>query len=640
MKAIVFSKDAAGALRELERTAAGVPAAAVRVVVAAGESRAVRASGRLPAEQVLAYSGSRWLLVWLRLLWFLKLSSARLVATAAPHAPGMKMLALALRGRLLLAREEGDCAALSLGQFLLLAWKTAGRRVGDVCLVGTASPGQLRLVLQALRKRCPASRIHALLPAGCELPSDSTGPLSVRGLLAACRRRPRFTTVVIPWSGEGSNLLKALAWFVPLGFRQIYNENLDCYSARELGTLFRHLRWRAVQALAAAADRLVLAVRRSPQRLKDFFLSLVVALRRGWQWSKDGCLELWSALIRVPGRVNILGTASPERLRAIVAVTRRRYPGAPCHGLLPARRAGCAELFDSVTIVRCFSPASWMAVFRLAFGPARAGYFVLPLTREGHLLTKLVFWFLPLGRREIYNENYDFCSARELGVLGRHLLWRLRSRPRPVTVTVLGTASGLFLQKILADLRRKYPHAPIHGLLPARLIAPAAKLFDSYTRLNPLSSDFWSDLADLWFGLNRSAHLIVPCTKEGFCLLKLAGFCLPLGLREIYNENGDAYLARDARMMTRHLLWRLRHRIFYQALTVRDGRGRMLHLVHLLSYPVRLLSGALLLLRVRTRTALRGFSRKPAGQPAAVPGPVRAQLESHFDSTQPVRSER
>ncbi len=182
-------------------------------------------------------------------------------------------------------------------------------------------------------------------------------------------------------------------------------------------------------------------------------------------------------------------------------------------------------------------------------------------------------------------------------------------------MTVLASASGLYLKKIVFDLRRRQPGAPVHALLPASLVWPAAGLFNSYTVLNFFSAACWHDLLSLTLGRRRSGRWVIPCTNEGYAALKLLGFWLPLGLREIYNENGDAYLARDLRMMLRHILWRLRYRIFFQALVERRGRPWPLHLLHLLLYPLRLAWGAALLIAARWRAA-RLDARLQARQPA------------------------
>jgi hypothetical protein len=119
--------------------------------------------------------------------------------------------------------------------------------------------------------------------------------------------------------------------------------------------------------------------------------------------------------------------------------------------------------------------------------------------------------------------------------------------------------------------------------------------------LDVFSAKFWLKILSLWVGPRRSGYLVVPCTNEGYAGLKLLGFCLPVGRRRIYNENGDSCLVRQFRMMARHIGWRLHHRIFYQVWSERRRRPWPLHLLHLFLYPFRLLAGAAVLLLVRWR---------------------------------------
>ena len=590
MKTVFFVN---GSLRQALRVLPGLRGDTVsgqlRVVVGPwgkGNAREeVPGAAGLWPEQVVVYSAWAWPLVWLRLMWFLGWSRpVRVLCLAAPDSRAVKLLAFALRGRVAFLLPDDLTLSLSLPRFLWLAFKTLGRRRGDICLVGTASRGRLERILADLRRRYPGVPVHALLRARGEgLQVETSVPLSVRNLLACCRRRPRLGTLVIPCTGEGQHTLKLLACLLPLGYREIYNENGDFCSARELHVLMRHCWWR---------------------------------MRDAWWGMRDAWWRLNRALRTVPNRVTVLGAASPSRLAAIVADLRRRRPGAPCHGFLPPSLSAEARLFDSATILRASSLETYRAILSCAFGRKRSGYLVVPFTGEGYRLLKVVFWLLPLGWREFHNENGDFCRARDLGALLGHLNRRLGDwlTRRPPRVTVLGSASGLYLKTMVADIRRRYPGAPVHGLLPGRLVVPVAHLFDSYTVLRPLSARFWRDLVTrcmevFWrdlitgsMGRRRCAHFVIPCTNEGYTSLKLLGFGLPLRLREIYNENGDAYLPREVRMLLRHTLWRLRHRIFWQALTERHGRLWLLHAAHLLLYPFRLAAGAMLLAGVRLRT--------------------------------------
>jgi len=540
--------------------------------------------------------------VYARLLFFLGLNRGPQVAClATDHSGGMKLLALALRGCVSLRLPGGRTMQLTLGRFLWLAWQTWGPRPGDICLVGAAEPAQLSRILADLRRRHPQARIHGLLPAeAAGLRVDSQAPLRIRGLLAACRRRPRFAEVVIPLTGRGRLGFKLFAWLLPLGFREIYNENNDSWPARDFRALLRHVSWR----LRNAGLDLVVLLRRLAWRLHDAWLDSVVL------WRRVSSRAFW---FDIPPGVTVLCSASPDRLAAIMSDVRRRHP-AHCHGLLPRDLLALAGLFDAVTPLALASPATWRALLALAFGRHRAGYLVLPYTGEGRRLIKLVVALLPFGRREIYNENNDIYSARDLRLLFRHFRWRfgdaLQERARrwrdwatlpPNRVTVVGSASGLCLKQIAADLRRIHPGAPVHALLPGSLVIPAAHLFDSHTMLDVFSAKFWLKILSLWVGPRRSGYLVVPCTNEGHAGLKLLGFCLPVGRRRIYNENGDSCLVRQFRMMARHIGWRLHHRIFYQVWSERRRRPWPLHLLHLFLYPFRLLAGAAVLLLVRWR---------------------------------------
>jgi len=773
MRAIVFVNGTIEeAVEAVAGVRAGVPPEVLRAVVCAPQRQQFIAASDLLPRQVLIYSPWLWLAVFARLLLFLGLNRGPQVAClATDHSGGMKLLALALRGRVSLRLPDGRMMQLTLGRFLWLAWQTWGRRPGDICLVGAADPAQLSRILADLRRRHPGARIHGLLPAeAAGLLVDSRTPLTIRGLLAACRRRPRFAEVVIPLTGRGPLGWKLCALLLPMGFREVYNENNDSWPARDFRALLRHVSWRLRNACLdlvvlwrrlgwhlhnAGLDSIVL-LRRLAWRLHDAWLDSIVLLRR------VSSRAFW---LGIPPGVTVLGSASPDRLAAIMSDVRRRHP-APCHGLLPKDLLALAGLFDSVTPLALASPARWRALLALAFGRHRAGYLVLPYTGEGRRLMKVAvallplgrreiynenndvypardlgllfrhlrwrlawrlhnawlgatvlwrrvssraFWFdippgvtvlgaaspgrlaaivrdvrrrhlacchgllpkdllplaglfdsvtplalaspatwrallalalgghragylvlpytgegyrlmkvvvalLPLGRREIYNENNDVYPARDLGLLFRHFRWRFRDalqeRARrwrdwatlpPNRVTVVGSASGLYLKLIAAGLRRMHPGAPVHALLPGSLVVPAAHLFDSYTVLDVLSIRFWLKILSLSVGPRRSGYLVVPCTNEGYAALKLLGFCLPLGRRRICNENGDSCLVRQFRMTARHIGWRLHPRIFYQVWSERRRRPWPLHLLHLLLYPFRLLAGAAVLLLVRWR---------------------------------------
>ena len=424
MKAVLFVTGAVHDVVEaLPRASAGVPPEKVRVVVRAGQRAELVRAGAMAPHQVLGVSAVAWLWVWLRLLRFLGWSrQVRVVCLAAGHSRTLKLLAFMLRGRVTFTLPAGEAVPLSLPRFLWLSWKTFGRRAGDICLLGTAGGKQLERILADLRKRYPGRAIHALLPTRANgLSADSTARLTASALLEACRRQPRFAILVIPCTGNGLWALKLLAWCLPLGYREIYNENNDSYSARDVAVLVGHLWWR---------------------------LRTVVP----------------HLLTRRPHRVTVVGSASGLYLKTIVADLRRRYPGAPLHGLLPAGLVGpAAHLFDSYSALRVFSPGFWGDLLSLSLGPKRSGHLVIPCTDEGYTPIKVLGFWLPLGLREIYNENGDAYLARCLRMLWRHFCWRLEHR--------------IFYQALTVRRGRPWLLHLLHLLAyPLRLAAGAALL--------------------------------------------------------------------------------------------------------------------------------------------------------------------
>lgn len=442
MKAVFFVTGAVErAVQELPRLRDGLPLDGFRVVVGTDLRGNVLQANGLAPEQVLGYTPAAWPWVWLRLVWFLGWTRrARVVCLPAGNCAALKLLAFALRGRVTFAVPGREALCLTLPQFLWLTWKTLGRRPGDICLVGTAGNPHLERILTDLHRRYPGAVIHALLAAdACRLPADSTAPLNARALLAACRRQPRFAVRVIPCTGRGFEALKLLAWLLPLGCREIYNENGDFCSAREVHILLRHAWWRLSTALRAIPAELGWRLRLSLWRL------------RVWLTSR-------------PERVTVLGSASGLYLKTIVADLRRRHPGAPIHALLPARLvAPAGRLFDSHTVLRPLSLHFWGDLLRLSVGRRRSGYFAIPCTNEGYTALKLLGFWLPLGLRKIYNENGDACQVRHVRMMVRHCLWRL--------------GHSIFYQALTERQGRPWPlHAAHLFLYPLRLVAGAALL--------------------------------------------------------------------------------------------------------------------------------------------------------------------
>ena len=422
MKAVLFvTGEVGGAVEAVARVRSGLAPADLRVLVRVEQrEELVRVAGLLP-HQVLGFSTNAWLWVWLRLLWFLGWSrQVQVICLTAGHSRALKLLAFALRGRVTFTLPAGEAISLALPAFLWLTWKTFGGRPGDICLLGTAERKQLDRIVADLRNRYPGRAIHALLPTQANgLSADSAAGLTASTLLGACRRQPRFAILVIPFTGNGLWSLKLLAWCLPLGYREIYNENNDFGSARDVHGLLRHI-W-----------------------------------RRLYDW-----------LTRRPNRVTVLGSASGLYLRTIVADLRRRHPGAPLHGLLPDCLVGpAAPLFDSYTSLRVFSPGFWRDLLSLSLGRRRSGHLVIPCTNEGYTHIKVLGFGVPLGLREIYNENGDAYLARRrrLRLLWRHFSWRLEHR--------------IFYQALTARRGRPWLlHLPHLLLYPLRLAAGAALL--------------------------------------------------------------------------------------------------------------------------------------------------------------------
>ncbi len=475
MKAVLFATGPldqaaaeAGALRQR------LGPDSVWVVAAPGEAAAFRnaASAALPGGDVAVLPAGPLLV--LKIWMAIGLSSTEVFCLSHQQAHGkayrfLKLMAYAVRGRVVFVRPDGR-APLGLWAFL---WVTLGRlwaRENGALLVGSASPETLRRLEADLRLRRPGSAVHVL-----EDPS-------LGDFLRVARNWRLYCYLSIPWTGEGHNILKLLAWLLPCGHREIYNEAGDSFSVRLAGTLLAHVGRRIRDRFAAAWNGMCYAA---------------------W-WTGDKLLAAWNGI---------------------------RYARWWTGNMLLAAGNGIRY-------------ACWWT---------------------GNML--LTAWYKLLAI--------------------------------PPGVTVIGSASGYYLRAIVADLRRKNPGAPIYGVLPARLVGPAGPLFDALIPMRPLA------ILRHAFGKTRTGWSAIPCTNEGYNRYKLLGCLLPLGHRKIYNENGDGYPARAGRMLVTHGLWRLKHRLFYQAFTQRRGRSWPVLGMHLVLYPFRLVAGAGLLLLVRLRAKSR-----------------------------------
>jgi hypothetical protein len=395
----------------------------------------------------------------------------------------MKLLAYALRGSVIFVRPGGR-APLSLPAFF---WFTFSRwlRANGALLIGSASPATLERLAADLRVRRPDAVVEVLANPG----------LLDFARVAWHWRRYRYLS--IPWTGEGHSLLKAAAWFLPCGQREIYNEAGDSFAVRRVGVLLAHI----------------------GRRMRDQTVRLWNGLRYAAWRAGDGLRTIWNGL------------------RYAAWWTRDR-----------ARSAGNGLRYA----------AWWIGDRTLS---------------AGNGLRYAAWW---IGDRTL---------SAWYGMLAI-----------PPGITVIGSASGYYMKGIVADLRKKHPGAPVYGILPDRLIAPASRLFD---RVIPMRAGAILRHA---FGRTRTGYFAIPCTNEGYNRYKVLGALLPLGRRLIYNENGDGYPVRRLSTMVEHGFWRLRHRLFYQAFTEHRGRSWLVLGMHLLLYPFRLVAGAFAIAGIRLRS--------------------------------------
>ncbi|MBI4459160.1 MAG: hypothetical protein HY648_03750, partial [Acidobacteria bacterium] len=348
-----------------------------------------------------------------------------------------------------------------------------------------------------------------------------------------------------------------------------------------------------------------------------------ISLRR-WLWAK------LRQQMAARGPICVIGAASPEVLRAIVWNVRRRYPGVPLQGVLPASlEEPVQQLFDSHVVSETFTPTVYGKLFLQCLGRKRFRKLILPWTRESFLWWKGPAWFLPLTSVEIYNENGDAFSGRSVQALLHHGGWRLEDflrqwwcrrrqarelRRRALPVAVVGSASSFYLGKIVPALRSRYPGARLHALLPAALEGPASGLFDSASVLRRKSSV----LAEVWKifrARKRFQCWIVPCTNEHYAAMKCLVFLLPLSRCQIFNEQADGFALRDWRTLYQHLRWRLRDHLSFQIVAAAAGETNLLRFSHLVLYAPRLLEGLLLLGQARFRS--RGFLQGKRASPWA-----------------------
>ena len=313
-------------------------------------------------------------------------------------------------------------------------------------------------------------------------------------------------------------------------------------------------------------------------------------------------IRLLRAAAAAQGPLCVVASASPERLRAITAHLRERYPEARLHGLAGSRcQPAAGNLFDSTEQAGASLPGAYLRLLPRCFGRRRFRSVVVPCTNEGFRGFKWLAWLLPVWRVEFYNEYLDAFAARNGFSLLRHALWRARHnrelRRRALPVGVLGSASVFSLKKIVPSVRATFPGVPLEALLPAELEA-ARGLFDAATVL-PSRRGAWA----LAWKISRRRYQcwVIPCTSEPYARMKWLAAILPFERRHIYNELGDGFDLRKFGVLRRHIAWRLRERLSFQIIAATADKNFVLRLLHVSAYALRLAMGAATLLKVRLR---------------------------------------
>jgi hypothetical protein len=205
-----------------------------------------------------------------------------------------------------------------------------------------------------------------------------------------------------------------------------------------------------------------------------------------------------------------------------------------------------------------------------------------------------------------------------LGFLDLTRIWLRQRRDagedqrKNLPVGVVGSASGYYLEKIVPAVRRRYPEAPVHGILLPSATPSTVSLFDSVRVLEPGLVGTLGETLRLIRVRNRYQRWVLPCTDEPYQSLKFLAFFWPLSRRQIYNELSDGFAARDLRTLWRHLQWRLRDRMSFQIVDGTASRSLPMRCVHLGLYVLRLAASVPLLglarLRARRyRLPLRGL---------------------------------
>ncbi len=354
-------------------------------------------------------------------------------------------------------------------------------------------------------------------------------------------------------------------------------------------------------------------------------LSLLDLLRLHWDqyWN---CRE--QRIQAMP--LAVIGSASAKSLRMIVASLRVRYPGKQITGWLQkSDAAAVAEVFDEVRIVPSgffLRPISEMS---LLLSGRKFISWIIPYTNEYSRWMKFSALLWPLRCRQIYNELGDAFPLSDWGSLWRHFRWRFIKTDRRFgwPVAVAGSASGFYLEKIVASVRVRFPGSELHGWLGPLQAESAGHLFDVVHRLDGTGNSISTAWRMLQVGRNYRSW-IVPCTDEPFRWLKFLALALPLRSRYLYNEVGDGFPLRDISTTWRHFFWRLRYKFTFQFLSSSSDssadRSMPRRLIHVPAYALRLLLAAPILFRANQTSKASGqnrFTCAPASVDLMVIGP-------------------
>jgi len=428
MKVVYFATGgAAEVAADLRRLRLAAERDFFRLVVPASLAKAAAPESvpknlALPPERVLRYRPLLAPLLWLRLIFFVGVSSpARIIClTSRPRFRFLKLLALALRGRVSFSNGQGEPLSFSVWDLLWLSWvwlrKEAAPR-GPVCVIGSAPPGTLRQVVHSLRRRYPEESLLGVLPASlppgaaplfdCCMQANQSALLPYLRLLPRCVGRNRFSRVILPCTGEGFGKWKCMGWFLPLMHIEIYNENLDAFGGRHVLSLSRHLLWRGRDGLRYANSLVRYLLWRSRERYQT--------------WRVNRILHHHA----LP--VGVIGSASAYYLQRILPRVRACHPGVRIHGLLPPSLEGpAAGLFDSVTILRPGILPLLSCFGHLLLRARRFQRWFVPFTNEPYQKMQWIGFLLPLAAPQIVNEQADSFPARNLRMFYQHFRWRLR----------------------------------------------------------------------------------------------------------------------------------------------------------------------------------------------------------------------